>query len=378
MNKTMMKYTLAGVLFGLCFPVGAMIFELIRTNGSIPFIELHNANPILWMIDSAPIFLGLFALLGGVNQAKAEKLIETVNKQKETLENTLQLSQESHENLEHILEKVKITSPQLVANVESLDQKILEIMKKLDETTTTTTSSIQGISNSLLSTSNKIDQTASYLDETHNYSKDCVILLKDYISGMKELEETSQLMNHTMSELLVSSKSIDTIVNLIDNIAKESRLLSLNASIEAARMGAGGKGFAVIAESMKSMSDETGDAILQIGSQVTNIQHQVNDLNSSIQDITTRVHSGLNLTKNTKVTIENISDQVSKLKMNTLEVNSEIHGQADNVKRINEENTSIQTLTTEIKNKINETKEPLYNTLEVMTHLQDSIQNAVK
>lgn len=62
------KYTLAGVLFGCCFPLGATIFDLLVQGRSFTFADIlavQFGQPLHWIIDTAPLFLGVFAALSG-------------------------------------------------------------------------------------------------------------------------------------------------------------------------------------------------------------------------------------------------------------------------------------------------------------------------
>jgi len=74
--KTQIKYLIAGVLFGALFPAIAWPFEFYRYKLTIfkdSIDVIVNNNPMIIMISTAPIFLGLFALVAGINQAKALK-----------------------------------------------------------------------------------------------------------------------------------------------------------------------------------------------------------------------------------------------------------------------------------------------------------------
>ena len=71
------RYALAGILFGFLFPVGATIIRV--ANSSLPFslssiLQVQTADSLLWIIDSAPLFLGLFASLAGRRQDVLQKV----------------------------------------------------------------------------------------------------------------------------------------------------------------------------------------------------------------------------------------------------------------------------------------------------------------
>ena len=79
---------------------------------------------------------------------------------------------------------------------------------------------------------------------------------------------------HVMAALEASASTIGDVVNLITGIAEQTNLLALNATIEAARAGEAGKGFAVVASEVKELAQETGRATDQISRQIQTIQDQ--------------------------------------------------------------------------------------------------------
>lgn len=69
------KYLLIGIIFGFLFPIGAIIFEIERFNlaySTQNLIYIHKHNKLLFMIDTAPFFLGVFALLSGIIREKLD------------------------------------------------------------------------------------------------------------------------------------------------------------------------------------------------------------------------------------------------------------------------------------------------------------------
>ena len=78
--------------------------------------------------------------------------------------------------------------------------------------------------------------------------------------------------NGDVSALNAAAEKIGDIVNLINDIAEQTNLLALNATIEAARAGEAGKGFAVVASEVKTLAEQTGKATSSISDQITGIQ----------------------------------------------------------------------------------------------------------
>ncbi|GAB0058251.1 hypothetical protein SIID45300_02597 [Candidatus Magnetaquicoccaceae bacterium FCR-1] len=88
-----------------------------------------------------------------------------------------------------------------------------------------------------------------------------------------------------MEELTESAQLIGQIVQTINNIAEQTNMLALNASIEAAGAGEAGKGFAVVANEVKALARQTAEATGDIGSRIHQIQMQANDAASAVDEI---------------------------------------------------------------------------------------------
>ena len=99
--------------------------------------------------------------------------------------------------------------------------------------------------------------------------------------AVEQTEETSQ----TMKSLAEAAEGIGAVVNLIQDIAEQTNLLALNATIEAARAGEAGKGFAVVASEVKSLANQTAKATEDISRQISGIQGSAGDAVGAIEAI---------------------------------------------------------------------------------------------
>jgi len=97
--------------------------------------------------------------------------------------------------------------------------------------------------------------------------------------------ETARTTNGQVEGLAEAAQKIGAVVSLIQDIAEQTNLLALNATIEAARAGEAGKGFAVVASEVKSLATQTAQATKDIGEQITGIQSATGDAVGAIRTI---------------------------------------------------------------------------------------------
>lgn len=136
------KYALAGALFGFLFPIVA---TLIRIAGfSLPFniasaVSVQSTDPLLWIIDSAPFFLGLFAALAGRRQDNLLRLYEELTRQSAELENAHRTLEQRVKDRTLALEQ-RAVQFQIIANtartiaaIQDLESLLPEITKLVSE-----------------------------------------------------------------------------------------------------------------------------------------------------------------------------------------------------------------------------------------------------
>lgn len=103
-------------------------------------------------------------------------------------------------------------------------------------------------------------------------------MFAELVQGIRGMSTRSEELLQTIRQLDTNATEISDIVQLVGNIAKQTNLLALNASIEAARAGEHGRGFAVVAEEVRTLADESAQAVQSISALVTNIQSDVSQV----------------------------------------------------------------------------------------------------
>src|SRR5581483_3829174 len=139
------------------------------------------------------------------------------------------------------------------------------------------------------------------------------------IDGMNAIRETIQDTSKRIKRLGESSQEIGNIVELINDIAEQTNILALNASIQASMAGDAGRGFAVVADEVQRLAERAANATKQIEVLVRTIQTDTNEAVVSMERSTTDVVGGALLAENAGAAleeIEQVSNQIASLVQN--------------------------------------------------------------
>jgi twitching motility protein PilJ len=193
------------------------------------------------------------------------------------------------------------------------------------------------------------------------------------IDGMNAIRETIQETSKRIKRLGESSQEIGNIVELINDIAEQTNILALNASIQASMAGEAGRGFAVVADEVQRLAERAANATKQIEVLVRTIQADTNEAVVSMERSTTDVVGGALLAENAGAAlqeIEQVSNQIASLVQN---ISSSSRQQAGAAQDISKNMQVLREISTQTADNSATTSESVAKLAELSAQLRKSV-----
>jgi twitching motility protein PilJ len=193
------------------------------------------------------------------------------------------------------------------------------------------------------------------------------------IDGMNAIRETIQETSKRIKRLGESSQEIGNIVELINDIAEQTNILALNASIQASMAGEAGRGFAVVADEVQRLAERAANATKQIEVLVRTIQADTNEAVVSMERSTTDVVGGALLAENAGAAlqeIEQVSNQIASLVQN---ISSSSRGQASAAQDISKNMQVLREISTQTADNSATTSDSVAKLAELSAQLRKSV-----
>ncbi|CAH7140362.1 Methyl-accepting chemotaxis protein [Vibrio chagasii] len=208
---------------------------------------------------------------------------------------------ESKNEIGELLTNMEITIESLrdiVGQVNRSSVRIGEMSESLNQVTNNSSTNATQLNSEMMNISTAVDQLASSTSEiaaSANHASQVANQATENVAmGLKEVDKTlheigsadesMQVSSQKVTDLHKESMNIGAILEVIKGVSEQTNLLALNAAIEAARAGEQGRGFAVVADEVRTLAKRTQDSASQIDELITSLQRGAKDALESIKE----------------------------------------------------------------------------------------------
>ncbi|WP_245867754.1 Methyl-accepting chemotaxis protein McpA [Sporomusa silvacetica DSM 10669] len=296
-----------------------ILIILAITSIIIIWVARQIAKPITVLEGAANKIAGGDLSLSNLGINSNDEIGRLAKSFEQMTQNVRELIKQIHSNAEQLA----ASSEELTASAEQSAQASNQVAISMTEVAeganaqlaaaTETSAVVEEMSAGIEEIAANANLVSGQSEQAAGKAKDGGAAVNKAVSQMSQIENTVNTSAQVVAKLGERSKEIGQIVNTISGIAGQTNLLALNAAIEAARAGEQGRGFAVVADEVRKLAEQSEEAAKKIASLIGEIQTDTDIAVEAMNNGTREVKTGAEVVNAAGVSFGEIADLVTEV-----------------------------------------------------------------
>ncbi|MCG5533183.1 methyl-accepting chemotaxis protein [Halorhodospira sp. 9621] len=242
-----------------------------------------------------------------------------------------------------------------VARIAASNAQIESGMVEQSDQTQQVSSAIEEMSSSIHDVSRQTSEAATAAVQAGETATDGQETVQGLVTRMHEVAASVERASEAVTALGRSGEQIGEIISMIDGIAEQTNLLALNAAIEAARAGEQGRGFAVVADEVRSLSQRTVDATRQVSEALQQIQERTDTAVTGMEQSSGQVNEGLGQAEAAGAALQRIVEKAQSVAENVQSIATAAEQQSNVAAEIAQNVDAVNQVTQQTSGGVNQT-----------------------
>lgn len=235
------------------------------------------------------------------------------------------------------------------------------------------TASIEEIDKSSKQTMEKARTLGEVAKQTREKGTLGIQSVEQSMLGMKSVRDKVQAIAQTILDLSNLTQQVGEITAVVNTLAQQSKMLALNASIEAAKAGEAGKGFAVVAIEVKNLAEQSEQSTAQVQKILEDIRHGAEKAVMVTEAGTKEVDQGSKLIEKASEVVHDLNNMIQEAAVASQQIEASIRQEGISIEQITAGMGEINQVTTTFVSSVKETMTSINYLSDIAKNLKESI-----